>query len=743
MARYIVPLEPAAVPAAPITPEPPAATGRYIVADPEAPSPFLHGLMQGGSLEWADEIAGLVGADKEAFRKRTKQAADISPSSYQAGKLAGTAATMLLPAGWAVRGGAGLAKMAKAGATIGGTTGAVEGLGEYEANPNASMADQITGGGLAAAKGGVVGAVTGGTLAPLLYTLGAGVRAGGRTLYDFATGGNNAALRKTEQALRRQDTDPKQLLDLLTADASPAVRGAKPEVLMDVLEGMQAQGATATSVAAAVNARHGTALKATDIGKLAKGFDRANPVPRDLIALSEELGGGEAGRSGLTNLMQAVATLPGRGREVALRNMGATMEAAPERMAQRLSGEMGDLNFRKTLASREMARKSAASKAYGQAYDDDLSATMAAAMKGKNAQTIEAELQPIWTGYALHGQQLGGETGSKVAQGVQIAAGIKPGSTAYGVNSLQRYHEARKTLDRFMADLRNSAAPDNNALRILGDMRRDMNQIAYARSKTFEAADKRFATDMAREEALRLGRKMPFRSSEGQDEVLAALRDLERRHSPQVAQELRDHFSQGMLRRMADEIETTGGVPGRFVQPLTGGIRPGPRKALEEALGAPLPGAAVAKTSRKATGAIKGQPAPYTEGLKQARDITAILGDEARLGKTFRDVWGNSKTAERMAAQEDLRALPGIAAEISTGGLGGLKNAVTKRLMQAITERNAEQIARIVTETDPRQLYLALQRIVRMQPKIKGGEALLGAPAISAGSAAGQMLTGQ
>ncbi|MGE0850994.1 MAG: hypothetical protein AB7O44_15430 [Hyphomicrobiaceae bacterium] len=39
-------------------------------------------------------------------------------------------------------------------------------------------------------------------------------------------------------------------------------------------------------------------------------------------------------------------------------------------------------------------------------------------------------------------------------------------------------------------------------------------------------------------------------------------------------------------------------------------------------------------------------------------------------------------------------------------------------------------MARIVTETEPRLLYVALQDIVRMQPKIKAGERIMALPAL-------------
>jgi hypothetical protein len=247
---------------------------------------------------------------------------------------------------------------------------------------------------------------------------------------------------------------------------------------------------------------------------------------------------------------------------------------------------------------------------------------------------------------------------------------------------------------------------------------------------------------MAREEAMDLGRGYALRSGQPQDETLTALRRLEAQH-PQHAEELRDYFGQGMLRRLADDVENSGGIPAQMVQPLTGGIRPAPQLAMREALGAPLPNAPVATRNNAAAGQVAGRPIPYAPGRQTEAGVTGVLDDEARLKKIFGDVWGNSNTANKLAAQEDMRELPRIAAEMSTGGIAGLRNAVVNRLVRAMTERNAEQIARIVTETDPRVLYVALQDIRRMQPAIHRGEALMAAPAVAVGSSAGQLTTGK
>lgn len=727
MARYTV-LDPTAAPAIAQAPEvttPQASGGRYTVVDPNAPSSvdaFVRGALQGVTLEWADELAGLTGlADKNEMRDRTRAMKDADPSAYNVGKFAGS---MLVPGGWAMRaakGGMSLMNAARVGALAGGVTGAVEAAGESE---SPSLADNL----LKAGLGGAAGAVTGGLVSPAVYSLASGVRAGGRALADFGDDGLNSALRKTEQALRRQDVSPDQLIRRLTADANSTVQKAPNEVLTEVLR-LNSTGASATDIANEVNKKLGSYLTPQQVGALVKGFDRGNPVPRDMIKLSEEVGG-VPGRSGLTSMMQGVTSIPGQGREIALRNMGATMESSPDRLVQRLASQMGDLNFRANMQLREAQRKAAANTAYAPAYRD------------ANGAPREINIRPVLDRWMFQAPLMGGETGARIANGVGIASGRIPGSTPLAIDTVERFHQARRSLDEYIGGLRRGADPDQAAIRLLTKFRRDLNAAAYRQNRDLYKADRQFASDLARTEAMGLGRAMDLRSGTRQDDIMDALARLEGKNKAQ-AQEIRDMFSEGMLRRMADEVETAGGVPAKWMQPLTGGIRPAQQRALTETLGMPMPNAPMATRSNAARGRVAGQPMPYDEGRDTAKGVIAAVDDEARLKKIFTDVFGNSNTAGKLQAVEDLRELPRLASELATGGFGGLRNAVATRLMNAITEKNAAQIARIVTETDPRLLYVALSDIRRMQPGIMRGERLMGAPSIALGSATGQALTGQ
>lgn len=708
---------------------------RLIPVDTSAQSPFTRGVMQGASLGWADELSGLVGGDAAAAREADASAANASPSSYNAGRLFGAVISPinLIPAGWLLRAGSGIGRVAGVGAGVGAATGAIESLGEQNETRGLN-ADTAVRTGVGAGIGGVVG----GAVAPALHLIGSGVRRGGRYLTDWARGGDLEALRKTSQALERQSTDPSALAARLTADAAPTVQGQQPEALADILRGLQA-GRTATEVAADVNAAHGLSLTPNQIGRISAGFNRANPVPRDLVKLSEEVGGGESSRSGLTSLMQGVASLPGRGREVALRNMGRTMEDAPQRLATRLSSETGQgLDFRRAFNERVAQRTTAANQAYGAAYQDNVAAAIA------SGRSISDTLQPLLERYLLRARALGGERRSHIAAAVEMLGGTNR-ATASGqmrVQTLEQFHRARKEFDRMLSSLNRSPnAADRDAARILNQMRDEVNRMVHQANPSFAQADARYASDLAREEAMHLGRQVNFRSGQAQDDVIDAMLALERRH-PQHAEEIRDHFMQGVLRRMADEVETSGGIPTRWVQPLTGGIRPAQQQALMQTLGAPLPSAQIASRANSATGAVRNQPVPYQAGRDVAQGVTSVLEDEARLRKIFTDVFGNSNTAGKMAAVEDLRELPGIAAEMATGGwFAGLRRAIVDRLVRAMTERNTEQIARIVTETDPRVLYVALQDIQRMRPGMRASDRAISTPAVGIAAGIGQQVT--
>lgn len=729
MARYQV-----ITPETEAPPPPSRQTGRYRVLDESAPDPFTTGAVQGLTLGWGDELQALLGINTlEAARERTRRAADIAPGTYRAGQFTGGVGTAVIPGGAMVRSlqaGGGLLGAARAGAVVGGGLGAVEALGEHE-----NKTGDPWGAAAATGFGGLVGGAAGGVGAPVLYGLGSGIRAGARVLGDYARGSSQAALRKTAEALERQGTTPGALADRLVADAAPGVRAlhaSKPEVLQDIIRGFQ-QGQTATQIAAAVNRAHGTTLTHPQIGILQAGFNRANPTPRDLLRLSEEVGAGtaESNRSGLTGMMQGVATLQGRGREIALANMGRTVEEAPERLVRRLSAETGaGTDFRGAMAANREARATAAQQAYAVAHQEALNVAVG------GGPTVPGLIQPLLKQWTFRAVNMAGERRGHMRRALEIMsgahAGTKPGSL--GVQTLDDFHKARQELDQLLSGLRRSQAPaDRDAARIIGGMRREMNDAVQKAYPAFRDADRRFASDLAREEAMDLGRQYALRLGQRQDDVLKEMRNLELRN-PTVVPELREHMMQGIVRTMADDIGTAGGIPTKMIQPLTGGIRPGPREALESVLAAPLPGA---------TAGRGGLVPPHAPGRQMTNDIMGVLNDEARLRKIFTDVWQNSKTAERLAAQSDMAELPRIAAEIVTGGwLSSMRQAVAARIRRAITERNNEQIARIVTETDPRVLYLALQDMQRALPGVRAGERGIAASAVAAASAAGQQITG-
>src|SRR5262245_59190661 len=455
--------------------------GRYAVvrgSSSDAPSPFWSGFKAGGSMEWDDELAGLMGYDKEEYRKRKKQAQEAGPGTYTAGKVAGGIASTLIPGGLATKAlGTGLRGVAAAGGLLGAGTGGIEAMGEYEpAEGQFSPTEMLTKGAIGAGVGGGIGAVA----APVTSLALSGARGVSRYAYDTLTAGRgeNPALRAGARALERQGTSPADLQRQLIAGAAPQVQNAPPELLATVIRGQQAN-LTATQIAAEVHRAHGVAISPQQIGRIQAAFTRGtNEAPRDLLKLSEELAASqgrlpEAGRTGLTTAMQDIATSPGRGREIALQNMGATMEGSPERIITRLGQQTGqNLDFRAEMTARQAARRTAANQAYGAAYQ-------------QFPTPPTAELQPILGRYGQEAAEIGGETGSRIRQAINFMRNVFA-DDALDTNLWERFHNGRIDLDRFMTGLRGGASPDNNALRIIGNMRRDLNQAVYARNPAFQ-----------------------------------------------------------------------------------------------------------------------------------------------------------------------------------------------------------------------------------------------------------------
>jgi hypothetical protein len=420
--------------------------------------------------------------------------------------------------------------------------------------------------------------------------------------------------------------------------------------------------------------------------------------------------------------------------------MGRTMEEAPERLVRRLSQTTrAETDFLPRLTAMQAARAAEAQRAYAAAYQSGNAGPISRALSGQSAQTVEQIVQPLLSSYMARAAALTGERQGHLLRAIDImtTGGGKTGM--FGTQTLQNYVHARQSLDRMMNDLRRSAragnAVDADALRIIGEMRKRMNTIVHRNYPLLRQADNRFASDLAREEAMDLGRQYALRLGQRQDDIIKEMRNLEMRSPPAIREQLREHMMQGIMRTLADEIGTAGGIPTRMIQPLTGGIRPAPREALENVLAAPIPGTMPAGRA--------GRVPPHAPGQQMVDDVMGVLNDEARTRKIFTDVFGNSNTAAKMAAQSDMRELPRIAAELATGGVfSGIRRAVAERLTTAITERNNEQLARIITETDPRVLYLALQDMQRMLPGMRGSERGLTALSAALASAAGQQVTG-
>ena len=108
--------------------------GRYTVQALDRSGAFGAGFGQGLTMEFADDWA----KDKQAYRAFVKKAAEAYPSDYYAGKVAGALGTSLMPAGWLLKGGLGVLKLAGAGALVGGSKGPWNSWASGKATPTAA-----------------------------------------------------------------------------------------------------------------------------------------------------------------------------------------------------------------------------------------------------------------------------------------------------------------------------------------------------------------------------------------------------------------------------------------------------------------------------------------------------------------------------------------------------------------------------------------------------------------------------
>src|SRR5262245_28634244 len=138
--RYVIPLTDEETPVA-AAPAPAASSGRYVVPTTPHYADIVPGLAQGASLEWGDELAGLVGGEdwRRRYKDWVREASERSPGLYEIGKFGGAVGTSLVPGALALRGAGAAARaapslwqLAGAGAGIGAGTGAIEALGESE-----------------------------------------------------------------------------------------------------------------------------------------------------------------------------------------------------------------------------------------------------------------------------------------------------------------------------------------------------------------------------------------------------------------------------------------------------------------------------------------------------------------------------------------------------------------------------------------------------------------------------------
>lgn len=213
-------------------------TGQNIIGEAGA---AYRGALQGATFNFADEIGGVMGMDKQGIRDRNAQAERLYPDQYSTGKLAGGVASGLAtaPIGGGYIGGAksipGI--MARSGA-VGGAEGALWGAGEGEGMGKIPSA----------VRSGAFGAFLGAAAPP---AVGLGVKAA-QGIGDAVMGGIDAAINRGSQgraqraiaeALSRSGRTGPDVASAITA----AAREGQPEFRM-----MDAMGVAGQRLASGV-----------------------------------------------------------------------------------------------------------------------------------------------------------------------------------------------------------------------------------------------------------------------------------------------------------------------------------------------------------------------------------------------------------------------------------------------------------------------------------------------------------
>lgn len=178
------------------------------------------GAVQGATFNFADEIGGLVGMDKEGIRTRNELAERLYPERYRAGKTAGALASGVATAPlWSRYIGAAksLPGLMGRSAVAGGTEGAIYGAGEGE-----GAMDRVPG----AMRNGALGAAVGAAAPPAVsLTL-----RGAQGVSDALMGGVDAAInRGSNTRARRAIAEALQRSGRTGQDVASAVSAAARE----------------------------------------------------------------------------------------------------------------------------------------------------------------------------------------------------------------------------------------------------------------------------------------------------------------------------------------------------------------------------------------------------------------------------------------------------------------------------------------------------------------------------------
>jgi hypothetical protein len=112
------------------------------------------------------------------------------------------------------------------------------------------------------------------------------------------------------------------------------------------------------------------------------------------------------------------------------------------------------------------------------------------------------------------------------------------------------------------------------------------------------------------------------------------------------------------------------------------------------------------------------------EIVRAGETLLRNLRREAITTKTKNDLLSGSRTAELQNDMARLEEGAQVAANIATGRFGQLLSNLSARLTTRLGQRGAEEIMKILTETDPAELLTIINRLSRAADRVQSNQAL-------------------